>query len=103
VTEPDKLLTDEFVRFSDAIKALYEEKKTLKEGFKKVYEEFQNKIKDVDARASKLAEEFNKGQVVKEPVPEIPEKKPSTEVINDDPDGAYATVTSQSKKNTGKK
>ncbi len=58
------LLTDEFVQFSDAIKALHQEKKALKEEFKKVYEDFQTKFKSVDVRASKLAEEFQKGKEV---------------------------------------
>jgi hypothetical protein len=42
------LLTDEYVEFSQKVAAIHAEKKTLKEAFKKQYEEFQLKVKELD-------------------------------------------------------
>lgn len=60
MTEGELLLTDEFLQFSGDIAALIQEKKSLKDDFKKVYEEFQSKLKLVDKKAFERSKEFDK-------------------------------------------
>jgi len=75
MTEGELLLTDEFLQFSGDIAALIQEKKTLKDDFKKVYEEFQTKLKSVDQKADKRSKEFDewKKSKTKDPVPHMEE------------------------------
>lgn len=54
----DLLLTDEFVAFSKAIATVHEEKKILEEDFKKHFEEYKNKKKELESRVSIASEKW---------------------------------------------
>lgn len=54
------LLSDEFVTFSQRIAEIHSEKKTIKQQLKDFYEKSQARIKDLDAQAQALSEEFEK-------------------------------------------
>ena len=54
----NKFLSDDFVKFSNCIKKLHEKKKKKKEELKKVYDEFQAEIVELDEEAKALAEEW---------------------------------------------
>jgi len=51
-------LSDEFVKFSEDMKAIHEEKKREKEKMKKVYEEYENVMNALDERAKSLTESW---------------------------------------------
>lgn len=53
--EVDLLLTDEFVQFSTEIARIHNEKKSLKEQFKQVYEKFQTDIAALDIQATEAS------------------------------------------------
>lgn len=66
MTEAELLLSDEFVAFSQTISSIHEEKKVLEEEFKKYFEEYKNKKKDLEnrvANASLKWENWKKTQV----------------------------------------
>ncbi|NCA17176.1 MAG: hypothetical protein EBS90_09040 [Betaproteobacteria bacterium] len=66
MTEHELLLTDEFVEFSKAVAAVHEEKKVLEEDFKKHFEDYKSKKKDLEnkvAAASTKWEEWKKSQL----------------------------------------
>lgn len=66
MTEHELLLTDEFVAFSQAVSAVHEEKKVLEEDFKKHFEDYKARKKDLEnkvAAASSKWEEWKKAQL----------------------------------------
>lgn len=66
MSEHELLLTDEFVAFSQAVSAVHEEKKVLEEEFKKHFEEYKSKKKELEnkvAVASSKWEEWKKSQL----------------------------------------
>ena len=66
MTEHELLLTDEFVAFSQAVSAVHEEKKVLEEDFKKHFEDYKAKKKELEnkvAAASSKWEEWKKAQL----------------------------------------
>ena len=66
MNEAELLLSDEFVSFSQAIAAVHEEKKTLEEEFKKYFDEYKGKKKDMEAKvasASAKWEDWKKSQL----------------------------------------
>lgn len=56
----DWLLSDEFVTFSQRVAEIHAEKKSIKQQLKDFYEKSQARIKDLDAQAQALSEEFEK-------------------------------------------
>ena len=54
------LLSDEFVTFSQRVAEIHAEKKNLKQQLKELYEKSQARIKDLDAQAQALSEEFER-------------------------------------------
>lgn len=56
----DFLLTDEFVEFSQRIAALHAEKKKKKQELKEFYEKIQAEMKELDAQAKKLSDDFDR-------------------------------------------
>lgn len=61
-------LTEEFIKFSEAIAKIYQEKKAKHEKFKEVYVEFQNenkKLEDVATIAIKQWEDFVASETAK--------------------------------------
>jgi phage-related minor tail protein len=52
------LLSDEYVAFSGHISQIHEEKKTLKEEFKKKYEAFTARTKELDDQVKELVENW---------------------------------------------
>lgn len=68
MNEAELLLTDEFVSFSQAVATVHEEKKILEEDFKKHFEEYKNKKKELESRvalASSKWEEWKSEQLKK--------------------------------------
>lgn len=68
MTEAELLLTDEFVSFSQAIAAVHEEKKALEEEFKKHFDIYKNKKKELENKvsvASSKWEEWKSAQLKK--------------------------------------
>jgi len=68
MNEQEILLTDEFVEFSKAVAAVHEEKKALEEHFKKHFDEYKSKKKQLETRvadASAIWENFKKEQLAK--------------------------------------
>jgi len=66
MNESELLLSDEFVSFSKVIAAVHEEKKVLEEDFKKHFEDYKNKKKEIEALvadASSKWEEWKKSQL----------------------------------------
>jgi hypothetical protein len=66
MTEHELLLTDEFVEFSKAVSVVHEEKKVLEEDFKKHFEDYKSKKKELEnkvASASSKWEEWKKAQL----------------------------------------
>lgn len=58
MTESEFLLTDEFVVFSQAVNAVYEEKKVLEEDFKKYFENYKSKKKELEAKVAVAIEKW---------------------------------------------
>ena len=56
----DWLLSEEFVTFSQRIADIYTEKKKIKADLKDFYEKAQGKLKELEAQAQTLQEEFEK-------------------------------------------
>lgn len=56
----DWLLSDEFVTFSQQIAEIHNEKKQIKQQLKELYEKSQANIKDLDAQAQALSDDFEK-------------------------------------------
>lgn len=56
----DWLLSEEFVNFSQRIAGIYNEKKKIKQELKEYYDKIQLKMKDLDAQAQALQEEFER-------------------------------------------
>lgn len=54
------LLSDEFVAFSQRIAEIHAEKKNVKQQLKDIYERSQARIKELDAQAQALSEEFER-------------------------------------------
>jgi len=54
----DYILSDEFVAFSQKIAAIHAKKKKKKEELRQYYETVQAEIRELDAEAKKLHEEF---------------------------------------------
>lgn len=54
------LLSDNFVAFSQNVKALHEEKQKIKTEIKKLYEEAQLKLKELDKQVLSLQADFEK-------------------------------------------
>lgn len=52
MTESELLLSDEFVAFSQAVTAVHEEKKVLEEEFKKHFDIYKNKKKELENKVS---------------------------------------------------
>jgi len=66
MTEHELLLTDEFVEFSKAVSVVHEEKKVLEEEFKKHFEDYKSKKKELEnkvASASAKWEDWKKTQL----------------------------------------
>lgn len=66
MTESELLLSDEFVAFSQAIAAVHEEKKALEEEFKKHFDTYKNKKKELENKvsvASSKWEDWKKAQL----------------------------------------
>ena len=66
MNESELLLSDEFVAFSQSITSIHEEKKTLEEEFKKYFDDYKAKKKDLESRvasASSKWEEWKKSQL----------------------------------------
>lgn len=58
MTEAELLLTDEFLAFSQAVAAVYEEKKILEEESKKLFENYKNKKKELELKVSSASEKW---------------------------------------------
>jgi len=56
----DWLLSEEFVTFSQRVAGIYNEKKKIKQELKEYYDKIQLKMKDLDAQAQALQEEFDR-------------------------------------------
>jgi hypothetical protein len=68
MNETELLLTDEFAAFTKTIAGIHEEKKTLEEEFKKHFDEYKNKKKELENKvtsASSKWEEWKKSQLNK--------------------------------------
>lgn len=52
------LLTDEFEEFSKKISAVHAERKSKKEEMKKIYDNFQTVLKELDAKAAAILKEW---------------------------------------------
>jgi hypothetical protein len=57
--DSSNVLSDEFVAYSLKIKEINEEKKAKKAEFKVLYDKFQVEMRDIEARAKALTDEFN--------------------------------------------
>lgn len=65
MNEQEMLLSDEFVEFSRAVAAVHEEKKTLEEEFKKLFDDYKAKKKSFETRVAEASakwEEWKKSQ-----------------------------------------
>lgn len=58
MTETELLLTDEFLAFSQAVASVHEEKKVLEEEFKKLFENYKNKKKELELKVSSASEKW---------------------------------------------
>jgi hypothetical protein len=58
MTEAELFLTDEFVSFSQSVAAVHEEKKVLEEDFKKYFETYKNKKKELESKVSVAIEKW---------------------------------------------
>lgn len=68
MNESELLLTDEFVSFSKIVAAVHEEKKILEEEFKKHFDEYKSKKKELENRvtsANTKWEEWKSAQLKK--------------------------------------
>ena len=68
MNESEILLTEEFASFSQAVAAVHEEKKVLEEDFKKHFEEYKSKKKELEQRVSTASskwEEWKTAQLKK--------------------------------------
>lgn len=68
MNDAELLLSDEFVAFSQAVATVHEEKKVLEEEFKKHFEEYKSRKKDLEskvAQASAKWEEWKSTQLSK--------------------------------------
>lgn len=69
MNENELLLSEEFLAFSKAVSSVYEDKKILEEEFKKYFEDYKSKKKELESKVS-LAnskwEEWKKKQISKE-------------------------------------
>ena len=68
MNEAELLLTDEFVAFTKSISLIHEEKKVLEENFKKHFDEYKQKKKDLESKvitASSKWEEWKTTQLKK--------------------------------------
>lgn len=68
MSESELLLTDEFVSFSKIVASVHEEKKVLEEEFKKHFDEYKAKKKELENRvatASSKWEEWKSAQLKK--------------------------------------
>lgn len=68
MNEHELLLSEEFAVFSQAIAAVHEEKKVLEEDFKKHFEEYKSRKKELEnkvAHASAKWEEWKSSQLSK--------------------------------------
>ena len=63
--EDNYLLTDEFIAFSTKIKSIYDTKKNKKAELKSYYDKIQAEIKELDAQAKSIEDEFNKWKAQK--------------------------------------
>jgi Skp family chaperone for outer membrane proteins len=52
MNEPELLLTDEFVSFSKIVASVHEEKKVLEDEFKKHFDEYKAKKKELENKVS---------------------------------------------------
>ena len=52
MNENELLLSEEFLAFSKAVSSVYEEKKILEEEFKKYFEDYKTKKKDLENKVS---------------------------------------------------
>ena len=68
--EIDLLLTDEFVQFSKDITVVHEEKKKLKDEFKKLYDKFQADVAALDAKAQEASQKWDAWKAGHEKKPE---------------------------------
>lgn len=58
MNETELLLTDEFVAFSQAVASVHEEKKVLEEEFKKHFDEYKSKKKELEAKVGIASEKW---------------------------------------------
>lgn len=58
MSELNYFLSDQFIEFSKKIAEIHEQKKNKTKELKKIYEEFQSQIKDLENQANVLAAEF---------------------------------------------
>lgn len=68
MNEAELLLTDEFIAFSKAVASVHEEKKSLEEEFKKHFDAYKSKKKELENKVSAASakwEEWKKSQVNK--------------------------------------
>jgi len=56
----DWLLSEEFISFSQKIAEIYGEKKKVKQDLKEYYDKAQTKLKELEAQAQSLQDEFEK-------------------------------------------
>ncbi len=66
MTDAELLLSDEFVTFSQAVTSVHEEKKILEEEFKKYFEEYKNRKKELETKVANSNlkwEEWKKTQI----------------------------------------
>lgn len=73
----DWLLSDEFVTFSQRVAEIHAEKKSIKQQLKDFYEKSQARIKDLDAQAQALSEEFEKWKASSGEPQKASKKQPS--------------------------
>lgn len=62
LVKADALLSDKFVEYSERIKELFDQKKTLTEEFKKTAETFKTNVLAVEAAAEQVHFEFQQWQ-----------------------------------------
>jgi len=68
--DADRLLSDEFVAFSQKIAELHTKKKAKKQELKTIYDQYQADIKVLEDEAQKLAKEFETGDSCEEEIVE---------------------------------
>jgi hypothetical protein len=58
MNDHELLLSDEFVAFSKTIAQVHEEKKTLEDGFKKLFDEYKARKKDMEGKVAEASAQW---------------------------------------------